>query len=698
MKNFLLSLALLCLVAPLYAGDHDHAEQIVRIADFVGIDIQMDDTESFTTDHQISAPGASFIKIHFDYFNLPDNAYVEIRNPHGTEVYRYGMSDRNDFTYEDELGENGWDSFAAMSITGDRAIVSLITDDSFTWQDGYGVYISRYMEGYPNGVIEEMTGEPLYFEESTCGVNQRTPVECYSSSYPTEYERAKSVARLVMGGGLCTAWRVSDSNRMMTNNHCMATASSVSGSESWFNYQYTSCSSSSTTTAVKVSGNTMLATDYDLDYTLYTVNNFSSITGFGNLGLDVRTPSLHEEIYIPQHGSGNPKELSIEDDQNSSGICRIDDAIANGRATNSDTGYKCDTIGGSSGSPVLARSSHKAIALHHFGGCNNQGVRIDLIWPQISTHFGGVIPDGSGSGGGGNVPPSASFTVSTSLLTASFTDTSSDSDGTIASRSWAFGDGATSSATNPSHTYAANGTYTVTLTVTDNDGASSSTSQSVTVDDGTTPPSGELSDGVPVTGISVATGAWEHFYIDVPAGATELDVTMSGGTGDADLYVRNAGEPTTSSYDCRPYTSGNNENCNFTNPAAGRWYISVRGYSAASGVSLVANITTGGGGGCTPYSDSVSGISGSTGDWARYTQDVPACATTFNVNISGGTGDADVYVNFGSAPSTSSYDCRPYKYGNNEDCSFSNPQAGTWHIGIRAYSSYSGVTLSVDYQ
>lgn len=395
--------ACLCLSVFVSAHEHDHAHQAVRVADFVSQDIQLDTVRGEISE-VIRAPGASFIKVHFDWFNLPDSAYVEVRNPRGTEVYRYGMSDRDDFTYDEALGEDGYNSFASMSITGDQAIVTVYSALPFSWEDGYGVYIGRYMEGYPNGVIEELIGEPLEgpISSSTCGAMQRTPVECYSSSHPTEYERAKSVARLLMSGSLCTAWRAGDDNRLFTNNHCMSTASAVSGSESWFNYQYSSCSSSSTTTATKVSGNSMLMTNYNYDVTLYTVNNFSSIQGFGNLGLDVRTPSLHEEIYIPQHGSGNPKELSIEDDQNATGICRIDDAIANGRVANSDTGYYCDTIGGSSGSPVLARSSHKAIALHHYGGCTNQGVRIDLIWPLVSSYFGGVIPDGSG--GGGNPP------------------------------------------------------------------------------------------------------------------------------------------------------------------------------------------------------------------------------------------------------------------------------------------------------
>jgi serine protease len=67
-----------------------------------------------------------------------------------------------------------------------------------------------------------------------------------------------------------------------------------------------------------------------------------------------------------------------------------------------------------------------------------------------------------------------------------------------------------------------------------------------------------------------------------------LTVTMSGGTGDADMYVREGSQPTTSSYDCRPYRNGNNETCTFSNPGAGTWHISIRGYSAYSGVSLLA--------------------------------------------------------------------------------------------------------------
>ena len=238
--------------------------------------------------------------------------------------------------------------------------------------------------------------------------------------------------------------------------------------------------------------------------------------------------------------------------------------------------------------------------------------------------------DAAGGGGGGNTAPSANFTSSVSGLTVQFTDTSTDSDGTIASRSWNFGDGTSSTSANPSKTYSAAGTYTVTLTVTDDDGATNTRTSSVTVSGGGGGGGSVLQNGVPVTGISGASGSTQYWTINVPAGASNLQIKTSGGTGDADMYVRFGSAPTTSTYNCRPYQSGNTETCTFSAPSAGTYHVMLRGYSAFSGVSLVGSYSAGGGGGGTqtytngtdyPIADnatvespiSVSGRSGNAG-------------------------------------------------------------------------------------
>lgn len=191
-----------------------------------------------------------------------------------------------------------------------------------------------------------------------------------------------------------------------------------------------------------------------------------------------------------------------------------------------------------------------------------------------------------GTGGGGT--PTGNFTVAVSGLTATFTDSSTDNGGTIGSHAWTFGDGATSTSASPSHTYAVAGTYNVTETVTDSvSGTASSKTLAVTVSGGGGGGT-VLTNGVPVSGLAASRRNWTSVYtLMVPAGRPSLTVQISGGTGDADLYVKVGSAPTTSSYNCRPYLNGNNETCTFTAPAAGTYYIAIRAYATFSGVTLV---------------------------------------------------------------------------------------------------------------
>ncbi|MCW8092728.1 PPC domain-containing protein [Alteromonas ponticola] len=206
-----------------------------------------------------------------------------------------------------------------------------------------------------------------------------------------------------------------------------------------------------------------------------------------------------------------------------------------------------------------------------------------------------------------------------------------------------------------------------------------------------------LVKGVAKTNLSGSKDQELEFTISVPSGASNLSFAMSGGSGDADLYVRFGSAPTTSSYNCRSWESGNTENCNFTSPSTGTYYVKVIGYSAFSGAQLVADYDTAGTGnqGATGQ---VTNISATTNNWKYYTLEVPTGMATLDFSITGGSGDADLYIRRGSQPTTSTYDCRPFETGNEETCSFNNPQAGTWHIGIRAYSSFSGLTLNTSYQ
>ncbi|MEH8016427.1 S8 family serine peptidase [Rheinheimera muenzenbergensis] len=218
---------------------------------------------------------------------------------------------------------------------------------------------------------------------------------------------------------------------------------------------------------------------------------------------------------------------------------------------------------------------------------------------------------------------------------------------------------------------------------------------------GEEPPVGgnELSKGVALTNLSGAANSTSFYTFTVPAGATNLSFTMSGGTGDADMYIKFGSQPTTSSYDCRPYKTGNAENCSFSTTQAGTYHVMINAYSAYAGVSLLADYTAGtGGGGNQGATLTESDISIARRSWKHYTVTVPAGMSSLTVNTSGGSGDADLYVRRGAQPTTSSYDCRPYESGNTESCSFNNPQAATWYISVYGYSAVSGLTLTASYQ
>jgi hypothetical protein len=100
-----------------------------------------------------------------------------------------------------------------------------------------------------------------------------------------------------------------------------------------------------------------------------------------------------------------------------------------------------------------------------------------------------------------------------------------------------------------------------------------------------------LTKGVPVTGLSGVVGTSKLYRIFVPAGTTSLTISLSGGSGDADLYVNRGTPPTATVWACRPFLGGNNETCTISNPQSGTWYAWIDVFENYAGASLVANYT-----------------------------------------------------------------------------------------------------------
>lgn len=158
--------------------------------------------------------------------------------------------------------------------------------------------------------------------------------------------------------------------------------------------------------------------------------------------------------------------------------------------------------------------------------------------------------------------------------------------------------------------------------------------------------SSALSNGVAVAGSVNSTTAnsdFDEYTVAIPAGASNLNIVTSGATGDLDLYVRFGSAPTTSTYDCRPYTGTGNETCSFATPSTGTYFVRVYGYATgAQSYSITASWSTGGGGGGTATERLLNGnfdsITTSTntapdGSWSR----TAFTGTSFNTLLAGQT-------------------------------------------------------------
>ncbi|WP_233625437.1 serine protease [Actinoplanes sp. ATCC 53533] len=332
-------------------------------------------------------PQASYVKVHFSRMAMLPGDYLTVSDAEGEESYRYDAP-----RLLDGASTGRW----AMSITGDTAVVEMHRGGGNlvgSLLGRLGVNVDQVARGYSRKEQARVPEEQLTTpgrtgrEESVCGTDESRDAVCYRSADPVAYTRSKAIARLLINGTeLCTGWRVGEKNRMLTNNHCFDNSANAYETEVWFNYQCATCGGFEVFKPTKVWGDKVLATEHVLDFTLFTVGNFRSVQKFGYLNLDSARPAKGQELYVPQHPAGEPTRIAGRLGDRA-GTCAVVDPAFDGYARDSDVSYYCDTEGGSSGSPVLSRKTDKVVALHHFGGCPNAGVRADLLHAKIKSYL-----------------------------------------------------------------------------------------------------------------------------------------------------------------------------------------------------------------------------------------------------------------------------------------------------------------------
>jgi lysyl endopeptidase len=334
---------------------------------FAGTTVDLDNLVSQGTPLTLTYPGASYVKVHFNRLLLLPGEYVTVSDRTGGQLatYRFAVSSR-------------W----AMSVDGDTAVVTMHGRLAHVLVDKVARgFTAAEQDRQAQADQARWQAAVAAMGSGRCPTGLTAGAACYEGTDPTAYRGSRAVARLLIGGTeLCTAWRVGPNNRMLTSHHCFASTADARDVEVWFGYACPVCGGTAAASPVKVNGDAIVATDPRLDYTLFTVQNFDSVSGFGYLTLDNRQPGPGERVYIPQYPGGQP--LSIAEDVG--GACAVDTPVVDGYAAGTDVSYRCDAAAGSSGAPVLSRLTDRVVALHHFGGCPDAGVRGDLILQKIA--------------------------------------------------------------------------------------------------------------------------------------------------------------------------------------------------------------------------------------------------------------------------------------------------------------------------
>ncbi|MCJ8320990.1 MAG: S8 family serine peptidase [Colwellia sp.] len=202
-----------------------------------------------------------------------------------------------------------------------------------------------------------------------------------------------------------------------------------------------------------------------------------------------------------------------------------------------------------------------------------------------------------------------------------------------------------------------------------------------------------LEKNTPIT-ISAAQNEQLLFSFLAPENASDVTFSISDGDGDADLYVKYDGIASLDNFDCRPWLSGNNESCTLT--GSGNYSIMVRGYNSYSDVTLTANyVERAPAQGIEIGNDDIQWeLNGEYHQELLFWVDVPDNITGLWVQTWSGTGDADLWVKKGSAPTAQDNDCFESNPGNVESCTM-EAEGGRFFIKVRGYNVFNRVAMRI---
>ncbi len=309
---------------------------------------------------EIEKIGSHYLRLHIrnvQGFDI-DNTILELRTRGGRLVREY--------TGEELKTQR---SFWTRVIPGDYVLISLFAP---TAPIGSSLSIDQI-------AYQVYSGAPL----STYGKDEKEPISNYSND-PTIEAVERSVARLyfIQNGEskTCTGFLI-ESGQLLTNHHCVNTQEVCETTVAVFGFQYGSNGLLNLGEQFDCGEMVSAKNSYELDYALLDIKGTPS-TKWGTLNLSDGDPEIDLPLFIVQHPGGLPKQISKIN-------CRAVAVPVDGRGEQTDFSHTCDTVGGSSGSPVLNESG-QVVGLHHYGFGEggeweeNRAIRMNRIIEHLS--------------------------------------------------------------------------------------------------------------------------------------------------------------------------------------------------------------------------------------------------------------------------------------------------------------------------
>lgn len=200
------------------------------------------------------------------------------------------------------------------------------------------------------------------------------------------YDMSRVVARVeeLSGDGFCTGFRVGES-LFMTNYHCWE----VADCNLQFHMGYETGLPADQQATFKCTE--VLLKLEKLDFALFRVEPADNAEVEFPIATLSKAPLVMDmPLIVPGHPAARPKQIDVSDQ------CKLTRIVPYRWYDRENIQHQCDTLGGSSGSPVMDRTNGNIIAIHWgaTGGTpSNHAIPMNLVLEHIEQERPDVYPE-----------------------------------------------------------------------------------------------------------------------------------------------------------------------------------------------------------------------------------------------------------------------------------------------------------------